>query len=139
MDVEAFAKLWYQFSKELKMYMEKELAPLTESQLFVLEYLLTHKQEQMKASDLIQVLTITPAAVTTLLDRMEKNGLILRQRDQKDRRIVWIVVTDKGEKERERGKEVRKSFFASRLNRISEHNQKLLMFLIRKMVSSEAD
>ncbi len=139
MDAEAFAKVWNQFSKEMKMYMDKHLAPLTESQLTVLEFLLTRKDERNKASDLLQILATTPAAVTTLLDRMEKNGLIQRQRDEKDRRIVWILVTDKGKQEGLRGKSVRNHFIQSRLNRISEHNQKLLLFLLKKMTSSDAE
>ena len=44
--------------------------------------------ERMKPSDLIEYLSTTPAAVTTLLDRMEKAELIVRVRDEKDRRIV---------------------------------------------------
>lgn len=139
MDAEAFAKLWTQFSKDLKMHMEKELAPLTESQLTVLEHLLSHRKEQIKASDLLQIMATTPAAVTTLLDRMERNGLIERQRDEKDRRIVWIVMTNKGEQEGQRGRNIRIQFINDRLQRISEHNQKMLVLLLRKMVSEKAN
>lgn len=140
MGAETLSKLWYQISRELKLHMEEQLGPsLTEGQLVVLEYLLNNKHANTKASDLIHILTTTPAAVTTLLDRMEKNELIKRRRDEKDRRIVWIIVTKKGEKEGERGMQIRHAFLQSRLDRISEHNQKLLLFLMGKIVSNEAD
>jgi DNA-binding MarR family transcriptional regulator len=129
-----FAKLMFKLSKEYKTHMETELAPsLTESQLTVLEYLLS--QEKMKPSDLLEFLATTPAAVTTLLDRMEKNGLIVRERDERDRRMVWIVVTDKGRTECERGVQVRESYLDGCLDRISSHNQHLLVYLLGKVAN----
>jgi DNA-binding MarR family transcriptional regulator len=130
-----FAKLWGKLSKEMKAHMESELAPnLTEGQLHVLELLLSF-EERTKPSDLIEVLETTPAAVTTLLDRMEKNGLVERVRDEKDRRIVWVHVTDKGRAECKRGVNIREEYLNSTLNRISAHNQKLLMYLLDKIAN----
>ena len=130
-----FAKLWFKLSKDFKLHMENELAPtLTESQLTVLEYLIAH--DRMKPSDLLDFLATTPAAVTTLLDRMEKNELIARERDEKDRRIVWVNVTDKGRAECQRGLEVREAFLNSYLNRISAHNQQLLVYLLGKVANA---
>src|SRR4051794_25980689 len=90
-----FARLWMKITKEWKIHLEEELAPqLTEGQLHVLELLLQH--QPMKPSDLLQYLSTTPAAITTLLDRMERGGLIVRTRDDNDRRIVWVNVSEKG-------------------------------------------
>ncbi|MFD2612107.1 MarR family winged helix-turn-helix transcriptional regulator [Paenibacillus gansuensis] len=127
-----FAKHWMKLSKDLKNHMEQQLSPsLTEGQLNVLEYLIT--QTNIKPSDLIQHLATTPAAITTILDRMEKNELIRRERDAHDRRIVWIHVTPKGESEARRGLEIREQFIDSYLNRISAHNQQLLVYLLGKV------
>lgn len=127
-----FAKLWFKLSKDLKSHMDVNLAPtLTEGQLNVLEFLLSH--DQIKPSDLIQHLTTTPAAITTILDRMEKNELIVRERDERDRRIVWIQLTDKGKQEGRRGLEIREKFLETYLNRISSHNQQLLVYLLGKV------
>ncbi|MEF3308140.1 MarR family transcriptional regulator [Paenibacillus sp. GYB004] len=129
-----FVKLWSKISRDLRTYMETQLAPtLTEGQLNVLEVLLA--QDQMKPSDLLEHLNTTPAAVTTLLDRMEKNELIVRQRDEKDRRIVWIIPTEKGMSECARGVELRNEFIHSQLDRISSHNQQLLVYLLGKVAN----
>lgn len=129
-----FAKLWYKLSKDMKIHMETELAPsLTEGQLVVLEILETG--ERMKPSDFITYLSTTPAAITTLLDRMEKSGLIERARDEKDRRIVWVKATEKGMEERKRGLEIRERFLEAYLNRISSHNQQLLVYLLGKVAN----
>lgn len=129
-----FATLWLKLSKQLKTHMETELAPdLTEGQLTVLEYLFAKEPELIKPSDLVAFLETTPAAITTLLDRMERNELIVRERDEQDRRIVWLRVTEKGKAQGERGMAVRNEFIAAHLDRISLHNQKLLMYLLNKV------
>ncbi|WP_442603926.1 MarR family winged helix-turn-helix transcriptional regulator [Paenibacillus sp. KN14-4R] len=129
-----FAKLWFKISKEIKNHMETELSPaLTEGQLNVLE-LLT-EQQPMKPSDFLEFLETTPAAVTTLLDRMERNELIERRRDEKDRRIVWVHVTDKGKAEYDRGTRIRQELLNTYLDRISAHNQQLFMYLLGKIAN----
>ncbi len=127
-----FAKLWYKLSKDLRLHMDAQLAPsLTESQLNVLEFIMNH--DQVKPSDLIEFVATTPAAITTLMDRMEKNGLIVRERDTSDRRIVWLRLTPKGEAEGGRGIAIRREFLDQYLSRISAHNQQLLIYLLGKI------
>jgi len=129
-----FAKVWNKLSREWKSNLEEKLAPLTEGQLGVLELL--QEFEPMKPSDLLQHLETTPAAITTLLDRMERNELIVRTRDDQDRRIVWVSSTDKGKAETERGKAVRSELIGTSLDRISAHNQQLLVYLLGKVAKS---
>ncbi len=129
-----FAKLWYKVSRDLKVHMEEQLAPsLTESQLVVIEFIMNH--EQVKPSDLIEYVATTPAAITTLVDRMVKNGLIERVRDEHDRRIVWLHLTEKGKQEGKRGMEMRQAFLEQSLGRISHHNQQLLVYLLGKIAN----
>lgn len=130
-----FAKLWSQLSKDYKVHMESELAPvLTESQLTVLEVIM--ERGTMKPSDFIPYLATSPAAVTMLLDRMEKNGLLGRERDSVDRRIVWVSISEKGKQEAERGVQIRDAFLSTVLNRISSHNQQLLVYLLGKITAN---
>ncbi|GBG11956.1 MarR family transcriptional regulator [Paenibacillus sp. MY03] len=133
MIAEDFTKVWTKLSRDWKMNLEQGLAPLTEGQLNVLELLL--ESDRMKPSDLIPYLSTTPAAVTTLLDRMERNGLIVRSRDDQDRRIVWITVSEQGKSEAERGRSVRSNLIAESLDRISAHNQQLLVLLLGKVAN----
>jgi DNA-binding MarR family transcriptional regulator len=115
--------------------MEAELAPqLTAGQLEVLELLLAY--EPMKPSELLPHLETTPAAVTTLLDRMERSGLVERNRDEGDRRIVWITMTALGRTEVERGLIVRSDIANRSLDRLSSHNRQLLLYLISKVAGT---
>jgi len=127
-----FAKVWFKVSRDMRTHMDSQLAPtLTESQLNVIDFIMNH--DQVKPSDLIDYVATTPAAITTLMDRMEKNGLIVRERDTTDRRIVWLKLTTKGREEGKRGLEIRKEFLEQYLSRISSHNQQLLVYLLGKV------
>ncbi|REE88585.1 DNA-binding MarR family transcriptional regulator [Paenibacillus taihuensis] len=130
-----FARLWMKMTKEWKSHLEEALAPnLTEGQLSVLELLKQH--QPMKPSDLLGYLETTPAAITTLLDRMERGGLVVRNRDESDRRIVWVTMTEKGVIETERGVAIRDAYITEALDRISSHNQQLLVYLLGKVANS---
>lgn len=130
---EDFSKLWSKLSRDWKLTLEQELSPLTEGQLNILELLLDNNET--KPSDLLQHLSTTPAAITTILDRMERNELITRVRDDHDRRIVWIKVTEKGHVEAERGAAVKRNIIEQSLDNISAHNQQLLVYLLGKVAS----
>jgi DNA-binding MarR family transcriptional regulator len=130
-----FVKIWMKLTKEWNSRMEDELAPgLTAGQLEVLELLLS--KEPMKPSELLPYLETTPAAVTTLLDRMERSGLVERRRDEGDRRIVWIRMTELGRSEVERGLGVRSDVANRSLDRISAHNRQLLIYLMGKVAGT---
>jgi len=127
-----FVKCWMKLTKEWNAELDQALAPgLTSGQLHVLEIL--REREPMKPSDFLPLLETTPAAVTTLLDRMERSGLVERRRDEQDRRIVWVYMTELGRTEAERGVAVRNEIVARSLDRLSLHNRKLLVYLLGKI------
>ncbi|MFD1179063.1 MarR family winged helix-turn-helix transcriptional regulator [Paenibacillus puldeungensis] len=131
-----FARLLDIIVKDYQTHMEQELAPtLTTAQLTVLELL--EQQGNLKPSDLIPFLSTTPAAVTMLLDRMERGELIRRDRDEADRRNVWVSITDKGRDEVLRGVQARNAYLSSVLDRISTHNQQLLVYLLGKIAGTK--
>jgi MarR family transcriptional regulator, temperature-dependent positive regulator of motility len=130
-----FVKSWIKLTKDWNTQMEAELAPqLTVGQLEVLELMLVH--EPMKPSELLPHLETTPAAVTTLLDRMERGGLVERKRDKHDRRIVWVTMTALGRSEVQRGLDVRSSIANHSLDRLSSHNRQLLVYLMSKVAGT---
>jgi MarR family transcriptional regulator, temperature-dependent positive regulator of motility len=130
-----FVKSWTKLTKEWNAQMEAELAPqLTVGQLEVLELLKLY--EPMKPSELLPHLETTPAAITTLLDRMERGSLVERNRDEGDRRIVWVTMTDLGRTEVERGLAVRSAIVNRSLDLVSSHNRQLLVYLISKVAGT---
>jgi DNA-binding MarR family transcriptional regulator len=50
----------------------------------------------LRVTDLASILERSPNSITMLVDRMVKAGLVRRTRDKKDRRVVFVSMTDKG-------------------------------------------
>jgi MarR family 2-MHQ and catechol resistance regulon transcriptional repressor len=69
---------------------------LTVSQFGVLEAL--YKLGPMYQRDLAREIVKTTGNITTVIDNLEKNDLVRREREAKDRRYFMIVLTEKGEK-----------------------------------------
>ena len=59
--------------------------------LFLLE-----KANKLKMSELGRLLKIDNSAITRVVDRLEKNGLVTREPNPDDRRQFLISITDKG-------------------------------------------
>lgn len=47
-------------------------------------------------SDLAQVCEVTPANITGIVDRLERDGLVTRARSEQDRRVVFVALTPGG-------------------------------------------
>ena len=69
---------------------------LTTSQFGVLEAL--HKLGPMYQRDLAKEIVKTTGNITTVIDNLEKNDLVRREREAKDRRYFMVVLTAKGER-----------------------------------------
>lgn len=78
---------------------------LSGSQRTVLRALMTNGPCQV--SEVANHLSVTLSAATGLVDRLVKAKLVTRERDQKDRRVVWVKITPEGE-EAVRAAEVRR-------------------------------
>lgn len=57
---------------------------------------LSREQNGTTSAELSRRLLVTAGNLTGLLNRMGKAGLIFRKPDSKDRRVVWLHLTDKG-------------------------------------------
>lgn len=69
---------------------------ITQVQFEVLYWLYTSKDNTTKMSSLGDKLEMAKSGITILADRMELAGLVKRRPDSEDRRIINIVLTEKG-------------------------------------------
>lgn len=67
---------------------------ITPPQFEALQHLI--KEGELTIGELSGKMFLACSTVTDLLDRMERNELVMRVKDEKDRRIVRIRVLDKG-------------------------------------------
>lgn len=61
----------------------------------VLWYLLKH-ENPVTAGDLKEKLHVVPGRMTDILNSLEKKNLILRERDEADKRVVNVYITQNG-------------------------------------------
>ncbi|CUS26633.1 MarR family transcriptional regulator [Paucilactobacillus oligofermentans DSM 15707 = LMG 22743] len=60
----------------------------------LLSVLMEH--DNLSQKELADVVHIRAASVTDLLEKMEHEGLVIRTKDEKDRRITRVSISDKG-------------------------------------------
>ncbi|MFD3166369.1 MarR family winged helix-turn-helix transcriptional regulator [Herpetosiphon sp. NSE202] len=70
---------------------------LTLSQAILLIALDAH-QGRASMSDLGRITQHAPATLTGIVDRLINNDLVARERDEQDRRVVFVELTDAGRK-----------------------------------------
>lgn len=70
---------------------------LSPSQFFVLKTL--KAANTLTVTDLARKLSMTTAGATGLIDRLARSGLVARERDGRDRRIVWVRLSSEGERQ----------------------------------------
>ncbi|RSL32588.1 MarR family transcriptional regulator [Salibacterium salarium] len=69
--------------------------PITPPQFVALQWL--QEEGDMTIGGLSQKIYLACSTTTDLVDRMERNGLVERIKDKKDRRVVYIHLLEKGE------------------------------------------
>ena len=90
--------------------LDEQLAPhgLTSAHLFILNHLLAHgPTEQRRLQDLVGV---TSATLTRVLDVMVERGLVERRASETDARMNWVVPSERGLELRERLLELQAQF-----------------------------
>ncbi|MBS4172318.1 MarR family transcriptional regulator [Bacillus sp. FJAT-49736] len=55
-----------------------------------------HFEGPIRASELTEILNVNKSAIAVKVDKLESKGLISRERDQNDRRNVYITATEQG-------------------------------------------
>jgi DNA-binding MarR family transcriptional regulator len=80
-----------------------------------------NKHENLTIGELSSKMYLACSTVTDLLDRMERNQLVLRVKDEKDRRVVRIKVLEKGHNMIEDVLENRRKYIAETLEGLSDN------------------
>jgi DNA-binding MarR family transcriptional regulator len=67
---------------------------LTNDQHLTLRYI--YRVESCTSSELAEVFDVHKSAITAIIQRLWEKGFIQRTRDEKDRRVVYLTLTDEG-------------------------------------------
>lgn len=108
---------------------------LTISQFGVLEAL--YKLGPMYQRDLAREIVKTTGNITTVIDNLEKNELVRREREAKDRRYFMVVLTAKGERLIKKIYPVHAKQVEQVMGRLTKAEQERLQTLCEKLEGAE--
>ncbi|OPX04836.1 MarR family winged helix-turn-helix transcriptional regulator [Geobacillus sp. LEMMY01] len=105
--------------------------PITPPQFVALQWLL--EEGDLTVGELSNKMYLACSTTTDLVDRMERNGLVARVRDEHDRRVVRIHLLEKGERIIEEVIEKRQRDLASVLESFSDDEIVVFERCLRKL------
>ncbi|BAD76954.1 transcriptional regulator (MarR family) [Geobacillus kaustophilus HTA426] len=105
--------------------------PITPPQFVALQWLL--EEGDLTVGELSNKMYLACSTTTDLVDRMERNGLVARVRDEHDRRVVRIRLLEKGERIIEEVIEKRQRDLASVLESFSDEEIVVFERCLRKL------
>jgi DNA-binding MarR family transcriptional regulator len=110
MDSAQLADLLQQLTRRLRHSQAERLAPLglTPAQERALR-MITRSEEPPRMAELADRLGIVPRSLTTVIDALEREGLVRREIDPSNRRAIRLHLTDRGVAVREDMREARQS------------------------------
>ena len=96
---EAHVKFEMRFGRLIRMYYSRIQSQLAEVGLYRGQppiLMLLYKNDGMSQKEMARALNLSPATMTVTLKRMEKAGLVLREMDEHEQRILRVHLSVKG-------------------------------------------
>jgi len=106
---------------------------LTGPQLMILNEI--GKSSELSVTEIAKHISLSQATVTTILDRLEQQGFIVRKRGQSDKRKVYIEASEKTKDILASKPSLLQSGFIDRFNRLEDWEQTLLLSSLQRTAS----
>jgi len=87
----AFNTIYRNVNTTIKEHVHDDI---TTDQFSILQHI--YRQGASTSTEIANTFGVGKSAVTALVNRLYEKNLIIRERDQKDRRIVYLSLTEKG-------------------------------------------
>lgn len=121
-----FRRIYRKIKEELHSLLKEHV---TLNEFMVLKLL---SESSMRSSDLSKILQVSASHITSVTDSLVEKGLIERRRSNKDRRVVDLILTEKGKSLIGRLKEIKSRFLKDQLDVFTEEERETLYKLFRK-------
>ena len=102
-------KIQHEFTERMEL-------PITGPQFFILHLL--NRKDRWKVTELAEKMCVKPSAITIMIDRLCHIELVHRERDEKDRRVVFMSLTDHGKKILKEAEEKRNEILLHHLSQL---------------------
>ncbi|HEY2420888.1 MAG TPA: MarR family transcriptional regulator [Neobacillus sp.] len=93
--IDRYVNVSFQVHKKAEALIKGEIGnELTNDQHYILRYI--HQLKECTSTELAEAFEVNKSAITAIINRMVDRGLIQRARDDNDRRVVYLSLTDAG-------------------------------------------
>ncbi|MGD6815873.1 MarR family winged helix-turn-helix transcriptional regulator [Metabacillus sp. 84] len=121
-------KVFRQLRNGINTILEKEIS---RNEFFILRDL--HCCGPLKASDLSKKLDVSASHISSMSDSLVEKELVVRSRDETDRRIIKLTLTSKGEKTWLELEKKKTDYLFDRFESLEEKELETLVFLFKKL------
>lgn len=104
---------------------------LTAPQLLVLQSVAA--AERAKPSDIARQVHLSQATITSIVDRLVRAGLVVRERNEHDRRSLEVVITEKGAQHLVGAPELLQEGFQSAFDHLADWEKSMLVSSMQKV------
>jgi DNA-binding MarR family transcriptional regulator len=111
--------------------------PVVKGQITPEQYWLLRRLKRsgpLSVSNLASGINITNGSATTATKRLERAGLVSRERQRTDERVVMVALTRKGDDAIDRWLEEQKQALANLISRVSDEEQQTLLSIVDKIL-----
>ncbi len=117
---------------ELKKYDITELAPSHGSILNALFY----SKEKLRMNDIAEKINRDKSTVTALINKLVKNGYVIREKCSIDSRITFILLTDKGLKLKPIFESISEKLISTTYKDINQKEREYVVNLLEKILKN---
>lgn len=94
--IDRYVRVSFSVTKKAEVLIKDQIgADITTDQHYTLRYI--KQRSHCTSSELAEVFAVNKSAITAIITRLADKGLIVRTRDENDRRVVYLALTEKGE------------------------------------------
>lgn len=121
----------YHYESNFDIFYQGETKVLT----FIARYQLNNDTDYLLPSDISKALNITSPRISVILNSLENKEYITRSISTKDRRKVYIYITEKGKDYIKKINIQTKKIFNSIIDKLGEHDAQELVRIINRLVN----
>jgi len=130
----SLATVFLRLTRLLDKRMAREGASLARTRVL----LMIQRRGAVKATDIAELFGLAPRTVTDTLDGMERQGLIRREPDPKDRRAKRIVITEAGQQAAAATEPIRRELTGQVMGSLNAEEQEVLARILAKLEAAVA-
>ncbi len=110
---------------------------ITDPQFIALQHLVNN--QQLTIGELSQKMSLACSTITDLIDRMEKSELVVREKDEQDKRVVRLKAQPKGHDIVKQVLDKRREYLSEKLSGLSDNDKDVLLKNLKYLYEAMTD